>query len=146
MCKLKKALYGLKQSARSWNQKIDYVLKSHGFKQSEADLCLYTKHCNGALLYVLLYVDDLLICGNAEMIKETADMLNEHFEIKDLGELNLYLGIQIGKTDRAIICSLKSARFNKSYQNLDLQMQTDVLHQCCRLFEYHWRRKLAPLK
>src|SRR6218665_1275613 len=97
VCKLKKALYGLKQSGRSWNQKIDYVLKSHGFKQSEADLCLYTKQCNGALLYVLLYVDDLLICGNAEMIKETADMLNEHFEIKDLGEVNLYLGIQIEK-------------------------------------------------
>ena len=56
-------------------------------------------------------------------------MLNEHFEIKDLGKVNLYLGIQIEK-DRLIICSLKSARFYKSYQNLDLQMQTDVLHQC----------------
>ena len=76
VCKLKKALYGLKQSARSRNQKIDYVQKSHGFKQSEADLCLYTKQCNDALLYVSLYVDDFLICGNVEMIKETADMLN----------------------------------------------------------------------
>src|SRR6218665_3960802 len=61
VCKLKKALYGLKQSTRSWNQKIDSVLKVYGFKQSEADLCLYTKQCNGALLYVLLYVDDLLM-------------------------------------------------------------------------------------
>jgi preprotein translocase subunit SecD len=53
---------GLKQSARSWNQKIDSILKSDGFHQSEADLCLYTKKCNNVIVYILLYVDDLLIC------------------------------------------------------------------------------------
>jgi Reverse transcriptase (RNA-dependent DNA polymerase) len=42
-----------------------------------------------------LYVDDLLICGNAEAIKNIAEMLSKHFEIKDLGEVSLYLGIQI---------------------------------------------------
>ena len=95
VCQIKKALYGLKQSARSWNQKIDSVLKTNGFKQSKADLCLYTKKYDDVFVHILLYVDDLLICGNAEIIKKTADMLNQHFEIKDLGEVSLYLGIQI---------------------------------------------------
>ena len=34
-------------------------------------MCLYTKQCNGAFLYVLLYVDHLLICGNADEFRAT---------------------------------------------------------------------------
>jgi len=97
VCKIQKALYGLKQSARSWNHKIDSVLKTNGFTQGKADLCLYVTKYNGECLYILLYIDDLLICGDAQAIKNTENILSEYFEIKDLGEVSLYLGIQVEK-------------------------------------------------
>jgi transposase InsO family protein len=97
VCQLKEAIYGLKQSARNWNQKIDFVLKENGFRQSEADQCLYIKKYDSAYVYILLYVDDLLLCGCTELIKTTADILNQHFEVKDLGEVSLYLGIEIAR-------------------------------------------------
>lgn len=93
---LKRALYGFKQSVRSWNQRIDFALKENGFIQSKADLCVYIKNCDDELVYILFYVDDLLICGNAVKVKETAALLSQHFELKDLGEvISLYLGIQV---------------------------------------------------
>ena len=43
VCKLKKSLYGLKQAPREWYQKFDAFIRSHGFRRSEIDHCLYTK-------------------------------------------------------------------------------------------------------
>ena len=59
VCQIKKALYGLKQSARSWNQKIDSVLKTNGFKQSKADLCLTQRN---TMMYLCTYYCMLTIC------------------------------------------------------------------------------------
>jgi hypothetical protein len=61
VCKLKKSIYGLKQSARCWNQKLHSVLVGLSFTQSKSDKCLYFKDVNGKMLYVLIYVDDLLV-------------------------------------------------------------------------------------
>ena len=61
VCKLNKSLYGLKQSARCWNEKIDRYLKSAGYKQGEADPCIYyrTKMVGGKSIVVFIgvYVD-----------------------------------------------------------------------------------------
>ena len=97
VCRLRKAVYGLKQSANRWNHEIDSILKENRFEQSQADPCLYIKRYDDELVYILLYVDDLLICGNIELIEQTADVLNQHFEIKSLGEVSQYLGIEIKK-------------------------------------------------
>jgi transposase InsO family protein len=97
VCQLKKATYGLKQSAKNWNQRIDSILKENGFQQSKADVCLYTKIDNDGPTYILVYVDDLLICGNAEKVNKIAEILAQNFEIKNLGEVSLYLGIEIEK-------------------------------------------------
>lgn len=97
VCQLKKAIYGLKQSAKNWNQRIDSILKENGFQQSKADVCLYTKIDNDGPTHILVYVDDLLICGNAEKINKIAEILAQNFAIKNLGEVSLYLGIEIEK-------------------------------------------------
>jgi hypothetical protein len=52
ICRLKKSLYGLKQSPRPWYKRFDSFMLSHGFKQS---------NYNGSAIYLLLYVDDMLI-------------------------------------------------------------------------------------
>ncbi len=86
VCKLKHSLYGLKQSPRCWN----YVhLKSMGFVQSANDPCIYTASEG-------VYVDDIVIAGeSSERITEVKKALSEKFDVKDLGELNYFLGVQV---------------------------------------------------
>jgi len=95
--RLRKSLYGLKQSARAWNKRTTETLAQIGFQPGKADQCLYNrKERNGAITYVLLYVDDLLVAGTtAKVTEEVSRDLQEHFHIKDLGDVNYYLGIKI---------------------------------------------------
>jgi len=64
VCKLNKTLYGLKQAPRAWNSTFDAFMKTLGMKSSEADRCLYIGGFKNAKLYLLLYVDDIIIAGN----------------------------------------------------------------------------------
>ncbi|KRZ71003.1 Retrovirus-related Pol polyprotein from transposon TNT 1-94 [Trichinella papuae] len=94
---LKRSIYGLKQSARAWNTKATEILTAVGFRQAKADLCLYTrKEPSRSMTYVLLYVDDLLIAAENEAVALTVNrQLNKYIEVKDIGEVSYYLGIQI---------------------------------------------------
>ena len=71
VCKLKKALYGLKQAARSWYIKIDSFFAKKGFVKRKNDPNMYVKKDeNGNVAMVSLYVDDLIITGNASHLIE----------------------------------------------------------------------------
>ncbi|GJZ26794.1 transposable element [Tanacetum coccineum] len=62
VCKLRKSLYGLKQSPRQWNKRFDSFMVKHGFSRSAYDCCVYHKKASsGSLIYLLLYVDDMLV-------------------------------------------------------------------------------------
>lgn len=61
VCKLKKSLYGLKQSPRQWYKRFDSFMISRGFSRSQYDSCVYIKFADGSHIYLLLYVDDMLI-------------------------------------------------------------------------------------
>jgi hypothetical protein len=63
VCRLKKSLYGLKQSPRQWYKRFDSFMISHGFKRSDYDSRVYLKTVNGSAIYLLLYVDDMLIAA-----------------------------------------------------------------------------------
>jgi hypothetical protein len=62
-CRLKKALYGLKQAPRAWHTKLSQELEKLGFVASDADPSLWVLHLDGRSVYVLVYVDDLLLAG-----------------------------------------------------------------------------------
>lgn len=101
VCHLLKGLYGLKQAARSWNKAIHSVLTSNGYKQSMYDKCLYMKTTNGELCYILLYVDDFIIASKSEeAIKNIADIIGEKFEMKCLGDIQHFLGIEIERDEQ----------------------------------------------
>jgi hypothetical protein len=70
VCKLKKALYGLKQAPRAWYGRIDNFLKSLGFTKSKANYNLYFKVMNDEPVMLLLYVDDLFLIGEENLITE----------------------------------------------------------------------------
>jgi hypothetical protein len=68
VCRLKKALYGLKQAPRAWYGRIDSFLTSLGFTKSKADSNLYFKIMDNEPVILLLYVDDLFLTGEENLI------------------------------------------------------------------------------
>ena len=95
VCRLKKALYGLKQAARTWYGIIDSFMMSLGFIKSKADSNLYYKVVDDGPVILLLYVDDLFLIGNEKLITECKKQLAAEFEMKDLGPLHYFLGLEV---------------------------------------------------
>ena len=78
----------------------------NGFKINECDKCVYVKNTEHGSVIICLYVDDMLIMGSKnEVIKTTKKMLNNKFNMKDLGVTDAILGIKISKTSDGLILS-----------------------------------------
>jgi hypothetical protein len=96
VCKLKKALYDLKQAPTAWSDKIGRYLVTSGFQTSNADFSLYVKKTNYKIVVIVIYVDDLIIIGDSDVnIYDLKNLLKQKFEMKDLGELHYFLGIEV---------------------------------------------------
>ena len=94
--KLRKALYGLKKSPRYWYDCFDEYITKLGFKKTHVDLYLYSIGKGEDIIYLLIYVDDLLICGkDKRRIRDVKKSLTNRIKMKDLGELKEYLGINV---------------------------------------------------
>lgn len=92
--RLLKALYGLKQAPYSWNKEIDEFLKSLGFKQLESDRCIYVGTWNNATVYLLVYVDDILIgTSDRTIMANVKSKINEKFPCKDHGPITFFLNM-----------------------------------------------------
>lgn len=100
VCRLEKALYDLRQASRQWHHKLSVTPVANGFKHSKADYSLYSQVNNDAIILVLIYVDDILIPNNCQgLIRDLKGMLSTHFNIKDLGPVNYFMGLKIDKSD-----------------------------------------------
>ena len=96
ICKLQKSIYGLKQASRSWNIRFDEVVKGFGFIKNEEEPCVYKRASGSAVVFLVLYVDDILLIGNdIPMLEATKSSLGKSFSMKDLGEAAYILGIKI---------------------------------------------------
>lgn len=97
VCILKKAMYGLKQFSRAWFERFTKVMLSLGFIQSQRDHTLFVRHLvSGGVTALLVYVDDIIVAGeDAKGIEELKKCLVKEFEIKDLGKLKYFLGIEV---------------------------------------------------
>ncbi|GJV48735.1 zinc finger, CCHC-type containing protein [Tanacetum coccineum] len=104
VCKLIKSLYGLKQAPKQWHQKFDQVILSNGFRINESDKCVYSRFVNGKGVIICLYVDDMLIFGtDLEQVQMTKKLLSENFDMKDLGEADVILGIKILRKENRLM-------------------------------------------
>ena len=63
VCKLQRSIHGLVQASRSWNIRIDEVIKSFGFIQTYGEACIYKKVNGRSVAFLILYVDDILLIG-----------------------------------------------------------------------------------
>jgi len=99
ICKLKKALYGLKQSPCAWFERFRTVIVNVGYKQAQAYHALFIKCQNLKITALILYVDDIVVIGNDEVeIAKWKKNLAKEFEIKELGSLKYFLGIEVAKS------------------------------------------------
>jgi hypothetical protein len=100
--RLKKALYSLKQAPRAWYGRIDSFLTSLGFTKSKVDPNLYFKVMNDEPVILLLYVDDLLLTGEENLITDCKKNLTVEFEMKYLGLMHYLLGLEFWKSPEKI--------------------------------------------
>ncbi|KAL9434214.1 hypothetical protein AB3S75_028943 [Citrus x aurantiifolia] len=107
VCKLKRSLYGLKQSPRAWFERFTNFVKSQGYDQGQSDHTLFTKRSIEDKISVLIvYVDDIILTGDdiVEMSRLKQNLAKE-FEIKDLGQLKYFLGMEVARSKKGIVVS-----------------------------------------
>ena len=73
------------------------------FKASDADSNLFNLHHDSFVVYLLLYIDDIIITGNStSFIDHIVSRLGAAFDLKDLGPLKYFLGLQIEYTSQGL--------------------------------------------
>lgn len=103
VCHLKKAIYGLKQAPRAWYSELRSFLIQAGFQNPLSDASLFILHHQRKFIYVLFYVDDILVTGSDPMlIQRVITSLENLFSIKDMGNLSYFLGTETIRTPRGI--------------------------------------------
>ncbi|RVW44081.1 Retrovirus-related Pol polyprotein from transposon TNT 1-94 [Vitis vinifera] len=78
VCKLRRSLYGLKQSPRAWFSRFSSVVQEFGMLRSTADHSVFYHHNSlGQCIYLVVYVDDIVITGSDQDGKYALDILEE---------------------------------------------------------------------
>ena len=117
VCNLTRSLYGLKQAPRQWYNKFDSFMTKSGFCKAEKGPCYYFKKCTDSYVFLLLYVNKMLIAGSSmREINNLKTRLSTTFEMKDLGPAKQILGMKISRV--------------KSASTLNLSQEIYTLRRC----------------
>ena len=96
VCKLLRALYGLKQAPRAWYENFRATLKRNGWERCPTDACLFKKQdSTSEWMYLLVYVDDILVAGTDAGRRETAEYLKENYNMTEAGSPKDFLGFEV---------------------------------------------------
>ena len=97
-CRLKNSIYGLKQASRQWYLKFNETVRKFGFKENEADNCIYAKFKNEKFIFLVMYVDDILLASSdIDLLLEIKKFLSSKFDMNDLGEASFVLELKFTK-------------------------------------------------
>ena len=111
VCHLQYALYGFKHAPQVWFAKFSSTIFHLSYTATFYDSALFLRHTDKDTILLLLYVDDMIITGDDfSGIQELKDFLSQQFEMKDLGHLSYFLGLEIThSTDGLYITQAKYA-------------------------------------
>ncbi|GAU27876.1 hypothetical protein TSUD_159700 [Trifolium subterraneum] len=106
VCRLHRSLYGLKQSPRAWFGRFSTIVQQFGMIRSEADHSVFYRHSVQGCIYLIVYVDDIVITGSDQQgILQLKQYLSNQFQTKDLGKLRYFLGIEVAQSTDGIVIS-----------------------------------------
>ncbi|CAI7896474.1 unnamed protein product [Closterium sp. NIES-54] len=129
--RLHKALYGLKQAPRAWNEEIGTTLIAAGFDRIACDEALYIRFVDEEPVYVLVYVDDLLLVSpRLELIGQVKEVLAQRYQMKDLGEVSTYLGVEVHRSVKDGWLDIGQEKYVRGLQGRlgDLLKETHKVH------------------
>lgn len=103
VCLLKKALYGLKQAPRAWYLELRNYLLNMGCTNSVADTSVFT-YINGEnIIYILVYVDDIIVTGSSKnLVQGVIYVLSSRFSLKEPTDLSYFLGVEATRTSAGL--------------------------------------------
>lgn len=108
ICKLDKELYGLKQAPHAWYSKLSMKLQEFGFVPSKDDTSLFIYDKSGIRIYILVYVDDIIIASSSpSSVTTLIQEFSTEFALKDMGELTYFLGIEASRKAGDLILTQK---------------------------------------
>ena len=130
VCRLWKSLYGLKQAPRTWFERFSTRLLHMGFQASLADSSLFFLRQGKLIVYLLVYVDDIVMTGNCpQFLSSLIAQLGIAFELKDLSPLHYFLSLQIIWTSKGLF--LSQSKYAQDLL-LKLNMQSSIpAHTSC---------------
>ncbi|CAL1362863.1 unnamed protein product [Linum trigynum] len=106
VCRLKRGIYGLWQAPRAWYKALSSFLLDFGFTKTISDSSLFVYKRDDALLYFLVYVDDLLLTGNNDqLLASFREALSHRFSLKSLGDISYFLDIEVIPTTDGYLLS-----------------------------------------
>lgn len=118
VCRLRKSLYGLKQASKAWNDRFHRFISRLGFKRSNSDQCLYWRGENDRRIYLILYVDDILVFGrNLKEIRIVKACLSREFDMTDIGDVTGFLGMRIERDMDKRILRISQRRYLEGLLN-----------------------------
>ncbi|KAG3230733.1 hypothetical protein PI124_g24169 [Phytophthora idaei] len=99
-----------------------------GFKTCEADHCIYVERDDQHMIFVALYVDDLVLASNNDkLLKSTKKALSERFDMTDLGHLKYFLGVEIDQDVATGKASMRQTKFAKDIlEKFDMEYSNPV--------------------
>ena len=106
---LVKSFHGLKQAPQAWYEKLtEHLLKLIYKHNNIDDATLFVKKVGRPIVFIVVYVYDLLMTGNNEnYIASIKKYINKWFEMTDLGNIHYYLGIEVTQHPKYILISQK---------------------------------------
>jgi hypothetical protein len=105
VCWLDKATCGLKQAPRALYARLSSQLIKLSFVASKEGTLLFFYKNRGITMYVLVYVDDIIVVSSSNEVASVLLRSLEEFTLKNLGKLHYFLGIEVTKDPNGILLS-----------------------------------------
>ena len=107
VCRLQWSLYGLKQLSRAWFDHFSKCIYKVGYSRSQADNTIFVKDSLArGVMVLIVYIDDIVLTRDNDVeISELKKVLATEFEVKDLGLLKYFLGMEVTRSQQGIVVS-----------------------------------------